>query len=69
MKTAIGYLLHFYCRESEGQAVIFYDEAVTDTRTPMGGTGKGVLMSAIKAIRNVAKIDGKHFKSENRFLF
>lgn len=69
LKSAIGYLLHSYFRESEGQAVIFYDEVVADIKNPMGGTGKGVIMSAIKTLRSVAKIDGKHFNPDNRFCW
>jgi hypothetical protein len=69
LRSAIGYLLHFYYCEAEGQAVIFYDEASSDIRTPMGGTGKGVIMSAIKTLRSVAKIDGKHFNPDNRFCW
>ena len=69
LKSAIGYLLHFYFQESEGQAVIFYDEVVTDSKNPMGGTGKGVIMSALKTLRCVAKIDGKHFNPDNRFCW
>jgi hypothetical protein len=41
MTTGIGYLMHHYFRESEGQAVILYDESITDLNTPMGGSGKG----------------------------
>jgi hypothetical protein len=67
MFTGIGYLLHYYFKESEGQAVIFYDESITDTRTPMGGSGKGLIVNAIKQMRNVVKIDGKHLDISNKF--
>jgi hypothetical protein len=69
LKSAIGYLLHFYFLESEGQAIIFYDEAITDAKNPMGGTGKGLILSSIKLLRFVAKVDGKHFKPDNRFCW
>jgi hypothetical protein len=69
LESAIGYLLHFYFKESEGQAIIFYDEAVTNSKSPMGGTGKGLILSSIKQLRFVAKIDGKHFKADNRFCW
>jgi hypothetical protein len=65
--SGIGYLLHHYFNPSEGQAVVFYDESITDSKTPMGGTGKGLIIAAIKQVRNVAKIDGKHLDSTNRF--
>ena len=69
IKSGIGYLLHFYFKESEGQAVIFYDEAITDSKIPMGGTGKGLILSAIDTLRYVAKVDGKHFRADNRFCW
>jgi hypothetical protein len=65
--SIIGYLLHFHFNASEGQAVILYDETITDTKTPMGGTGKGLFINAIKQLRQVSKIDGKNFLEENRF--
>jgi hypothetical protein len=67
MSTGIGYLLHHYFRESEGQAVLFYDETITDVKTPQGGSGKGLIVNAIKQLRNVTKIDGKHLDISNRF--
>ncbi len=67
MVTGIGYLLHHSFKESEGQAVIFYDEEVTDIKTPQGGSGKGLIINAIKQVRNVTKIDGKHLEATNRF--
>jgi len=67
MVTGIGYLMHHSFKESEGQAVIFYDEEVTDIKTPQGGSGKGLIINAIKQVRNVTKIDGKHLDATNRF--
>jgi len=67
MISAIGYLIHNYFRASEGQAVILYDEEVTDTNTPQGRTGKGLIAQALKQIRDCQKIDGKHFDSQNKF--
>lgn len=69
MGTAIGYLLHHYFRESEGQAVIFYDESITDAKTPMGGSGKGLILNGVKQIRKVSKVDGKHLDGGNRFCW
>jgi hypothetical protein len=65
--TAIGYLTHNYNRASESQAVIFYDQAITDIRTPMGGTGKGLTANAISQVKPTIKIDGKHLDQGNRF--
>ena len=67
MATGIGYLLHHHSKVDEGQAVLFYDESITDIKNPMGRSGKGLAVNAIKQLRNVTKIDGKHFTNENRF--
>jgi hypothetical protein len=67
--SMIGYLLHHYMRLSEGQAVIFYDNAITDTKNPMGGTGKGLIVNGLKQVRDVTKIDGKHFDPKRPFKF
>lgn len=69
MVSGIGYLLHHHFRESEGQAVIFYDESITDNKTPQGGSGKGLIVNAIKQVRNVTKVDGKSLDSGNRFKY
>lgn len=69
MKSAIGYLLHAHNRPSGGQIVILYDEQLTDMFNPQGGTGKGVIANAIKALRNTVKIDGKIIDGKNRFAF
>lgn len=69
MFSAIGYLMHHYFKESEGQAVILYDEAITDLKKPQGGSGKGLIVNGIKQLRNTSKVDGKHFEGANRFKF
>ena len=68
-KSAIGYLLHSYHKKSGGQMVMLYDEQITDLNNPQGGTGKGVIASAIKTIRNTVKLDGKKFKGNGIFDF
>ncbi|MBD2702641.1 hypothetical protein IC229_18485 [Spirosoma sp. BT702] len=68
-RTAIGYLIHHYGNPAEGQAVICYDEEITDARKPEGGTGKGLFGNAIRQIRPVAVIDGKKFDQNDRFCF
>jgi hypothetical protein len=65
--SAIGYLLHNYFNPTKGQAVILYDEALTTSDKPSGGTGKGLIVNAIKTMRPTAKIDGKNYKSEDKF--
>ncbi|GAB3923416.1 primase-helicase family protein [Larkinella terrae] len=68
-RTAIGYLIHHYGNPAEGQAVLCYDEEITDARKPEGGTGKGLFANAIRQIRPIAVIDGKKFDQNDRFCF
>jgi len=65
--SAIGYLLHNFFDPKQGQAVILYDEALTTKNKPQGGTGKGLIVNAIKTMRSTAKIDGKNFKADDKF--
>ena len=67
--SAIGYLLHNYIDPSKGQAVVAYDEEITDIKHPMGGTGKGLFAQAIGQMRVTTKIDGKKFDPNDRFRF
>ena len=68
-RSAIGYLIHHYGNPAEGQAVICYDEEITDARKPEGGTGKGLFGNAIRQIRPIAVLDGKKFDPNDRFCF
>jgi hypothetical protein len=68
-KSALGYLMHCHSSPSKGQAVILYDQAITNIKRPQGGTGKGIIAQALGQIRKVTKIDGKNYKSEDRFKF
>jgi hypothetical protein len=69
MCSAIGYLSHNYFDPSKGYAIIFYDEAITNPSSPMGGTGKGLIANALKQFRRSTKIDGKLMIDGNRFKF
>lgn len=69
LKSAIGYLLHAHHKKSGGQMVLLYDEQITDLNNPQGGTGKGVVASAIMQVRRTVKIDGKKIKGDDRFDF
>jgi hypothetical protein len=68
-KSAIGYLLQNYNGSHMGQAVVCYDETPTDVKNPQGGTGKGLFAQAVANMREVAKIDGKHLKADDKFRF
>lgn len=67
LRTAIGYLCHNYVSPAHGQAVIFYDEKPARKGQPEGGTGKGLVVNAIKQVKNTVKIDGKKFDPDDRF--
>lgn len=65
MKSTIGYLMHGYKDRSKSPAVILNDEVISDN--PEGGTGKGILMSAIGHIKKTTIIDGKRHDFKDRF--
>lgn len=65
--AAIGYLLHNYNLSTGGQVVIVYDEKPAAKGQPQGGTGKGVFIKALQQIRNVTKIDGKKYRTDDKF--
>lgn len=66
-KSAIGYLSHNFNKATGGQVVIAYDESPAPKGQPQGGTGKGVFINALRQIRNIVKIDGKKYRSDDKF--
>jgi len=67
--SALGYLQHNYQSPKNAQAVICYDENLTDSDNPQGGTGKGLFVQAPKQMRNTVIIDGKKMNLEDRFIW
>jgi len=68
MRSAIGYLLHRYNDISTSQAVLLYDESMSEKSKPEGGTGKGVFTQAIKAVvKGFVSINGKSIKPTSQF--
>jgi hypothetical protein len=67
MESTIGFLLHGYKNLSFCPAVILNDEVITDN--PEGGTGKGLLMSALSKMKKLVVIDGKSFAFERSFAY
>ncbi len=65
----MGYLLNRYKNPSTPVSVILCDSKVSDKSE--GGTGKGILVSAIGHVRNVVYEDGKSYneKSKSEFRF
>jgi hypothetical protein len=68
-RSAIGYLLHNYTRPGVARAIVLYDEEVSDGSTANGGTGKGIIAEALGRMRKVTCIDGKIYRSDDRFKF
>lgn len=67
MESTIGFLLHAYKNLSFCPAVILNDEVISDN--PEGGTGKGLLMSALSKMKKLVVIDGKAFAFEKSFAY
>ena len=67
--SAIGYLVHNYINVTDGQAIILYDEEITDIGNPKGGTGKGLFANAISQVCSTVKIDGKKFDTRDKFRY
>ncbi len=67
LKSAIGYLLHSYKDPTRTKAIIFTDEKLSDSA--FGRSGKGVVVNAVKELKNVLRIDGKNFRFDKSFPF
>lgn len=67
IESAIGYLMSSYKDASNAYAVIINDEILADT--PEGGTGKGLFVQGIGAMKNVSYIDGKTFSFDKSFPY
>lgn len=67
MESTVGFLLHGYKNLSFCPAVILNDEVISDN--PEGGTGKGLIMSALSKMKKLVVIDGKSFAFEKSFAY
>jgi hypothetical protein len=67
MESTIGFLMHGYKNLSFCPAVILNDEVISDN--PEGGTGKGLIMSALGKMKKLVVIDGKSFAFEKSFAY
>lgn len=66
--SGLGYALHDNNSLAQKVALVFC-EANPDIEKSEGGTGKGILLTAIGCLRNIAQIDGKQLEDKNRFAF
>lgn len=66
-KSIIGYLLHSYKNSANNKAIILNDEKISDN--PNGGSGKGLLTTAIGKMKNLSVIDGKYFDPKDKFRY
>jgi hypothetical protein len=66
-KTMIGYLLHRNKEIGEPKAVILYDEKMGLNKQAHGGTGKTLLIEALKRCRESVYVSGKELKTGSFF--
>ena len=70
LATIIGYLLHNYKNPAESKGVFFYDKNISQTSGEAeGGSGKSLMIEAIKYIREVAPIPGDRVDFTRSFVF
>ncbi len=65
--SGMGYALHNYNTPTVRKAFILNDAALTTSRVPQGGTGKGLILQALSKIRETVSLDGKRFSPEDKF--
>lgn len=65
--SLIGYLLHKHKDATRSFAVSIAEE--TDDETKGGGTGKGILVTALSYLAKTEQIDGKNFRHDKSFVW
>jgi hypothetical protein len=59
LESTLGYLIHAFKDKTDQKAIIFNDQEIDDN--PNGGSGKSLMLNALKHIRKMVIIDGKIF--------
>lgn len=67
LKRTIGYLLLKYKSPTLSKAVILSEDNIDDN--PSGRTGKGLIASSLNYVIDMKLINGKTFRSDDRFAF
>ncbi len=65
--TTLGYLLHSFKNLNNNRAVIYNDSTIDDN--PNGGSGKGIMMQALRSVKRMAELDGKTFSFDKGFPY
>lgn len=67
LESTIGFLMSGYKDPGFCPSVILNDEVITDN--PEGGTGKGLFVQGVAAMKKVSYIDGKTFSFDKAFAY
>jgi hypothetical protein len=67
LRSTIGFLMSGYKDPGFCPSVILNDEVITDN--PEGGTGKGLFVQGISAMKNISYMDGKTFSFDKAFAY
>ena len=65
--TSLGYLIHSYKDKTHQKAIIFNDQEIDDS--PNGGSGKSIMINALRMFKNVVVIDGKKYDNKGDFVY
>ena len=67
MESTIGFMMHGFKNLSYCPAIILNDEVISEN--PEGGTGKGIVMTALGHMKKLVVIDGKSINFEKSFPY
>lgn len=67
LRSILGYMIHRYKNPARTVAPLLRESI--ESKTPEGGTGKGILIQALDKMRNVVDVAGKQFSASDKFAF